>query len=112
LPLATLSELKVSASRFDSSGGATRSSAQFDLRIAYGDAIDVKAEVARLRKETDRLAKDLESKRTRLADDTFRSRAPAEVVRTLETTMAERQAEYQKLRDRLAQLERAAGSTA
>jgi valyl-tRNA synthetase len=112
LPLATLSELKVSADRFDSSGGATRSSAQFDLRIAYGDAIDVKAEVARLRKETDRLAKDLESKRTRLADDTFRSRAPAEVVRTLETTMAERQAEYQKLRDRLAQLERAAGSTA
>jgi hypothetical protein len=40
-----------------------------------------------------------------LADETFRSRAPAEIVRGLEAALAERRAEYQKLRERLAQLE-------
>jgi valyl-tRNA synthetase len=105
LHLATLSELKISLGRFDSSGGATRSTALFDLRISHGEAIDTKAEAARLRKEIDRLAKDIESKRTRLADDTFRSRAPAEVVRSLKITLAERQAEHQKLQQRLKQIE-------
>jgi hypothetical protein len=40
-----------------------------------------------------------------LADQTFRSRAPAEIVRGLETTLAERSAEYQQVQRRLAQLE-------
>jgi valyl-tRNA synthetase len=111
LRLATLSELKFAAGHFGPTSGAIRSTTQFDLRIAYGEAIDVQAEVARLRKETDRLAKDLESKRSRLADDNFRSRAPAEIVRSLESTLAERQVEYQKLLERLSQLEKAAGQS-
>jgi hypothetical protein len=40
-----------------------------------------------------------------LADKTFRSRAPAEIVRQLEATFAERQLEFAKLTERLAQLE-------
>ena len=50
-----------------------RSTAKFDLRIAYGDAMDKEAEIARLRKEIERLAKDIESKKARLADQTFLS---------------------------------------
>jgi valyl-tRNA synthetase len=105
LRLATLSELAFSSARLDPSGGAIRSSSQFDLRIAHGAGVDKDAELARLKKEVERLAKDIESKKNRLADDTFRQRAPAEIVRGIETTLAERRVEHQKLIERLAQLE-------
>jgi valyl-tRNA synthetase len=103
--LATLSELAFSSARLDPSGGAIRSSSQFDLRIAHGAGVDKDAELARLKKEVERLAKDIESKKNRLADDTFRQKAPAEIVRGIETTLAERRVEHQKLIERLAQLE-------
>ena len=104
LRLATLSTLAISESHLDHSAGAVRSSAQFDLRIPYSDAVDKPAEIAKLQKEIDRLAKDIEFKRARLADDTFRAKAPAKVVSDLEATLAERVIEHQKLLDRLAQL--------
>ncbi|MGB0036938.1 MAG: valine--tRNA ligase [Candidatus Acidiferrales bacterium] len=86
-------------------GGVIRTTPQFELRIAHGQGIDKQAEFAKLKKESERLAKDIESKKSRLADDTFRQKAPAEIVRGIEATLAERQIEYQKLLDRLAQLE-------
>jgi valyl-tRNA synthetase len=105
LRLAALSSLDVSPRHLDSAGAVIRSTAQFDLRIAYGEAVDKQAEVARLQKEADRLAKDIESKQKRLADDSFRNRAPANIVQGLETTLAERQIEHKKLLDRLTQLQ-------
>jgi valyl-tRNA synthetase len=105
LRLGTLSAVNFSRGGLEPSNAVVHSTAQFDLRIQFGEAMDPKAEVARLRKEKDRLEKDLASKRSRLADDAFRSRAPAEIVRGLESTLAERQVEYQKLLDRLAQLD-------
>jgi valyl-tRNA synthetase len=105
LRLAALSSLDFRTGRLDPAGGAVRSTAKFDLRIAHGEGVDKQAESAKLKKEIERLAKDVASKQDRLADENFRSRAPAEIVRGLETTLAERQAEYQKLRERLAQLE-------
>jgi valyl-tRNA synthetase len=104
LRLATLSELAFSSGHLDPSSGAIRSSSQFDLRIAHGAGVDKEAELARLKKEIERLAKDIESKTKRLADETFRQKAPAEIVRGIETTLAERQVEHQKLLERLAQL--------
>jgi len=109
LRLATLSALHFSSERLAPAGGAVRSTAQFDLRIAHEGAVDVRAEVARLRKEKEKLARDLESKQNRLADQAFRSRAPEEIVRGLETTLQARQVEYQKLAERLAQLENQMG---
>jgi len=82
------------------------------LRIAYGETVELGAELSRLRKEKERMARDLESKQNRLADKTFRSRAPAEVVRQLEATFAERQLEFDKLTERLAQLEKRADNQA
>ena len=82
-----------------------RSSAQFDLKIIFGDATDKAVEAPKLMKEIDRLAKDIASKRARLADDSFRAKAPAEIVRAMEATLGERQIEQQKLIERLKQLE-------
>ena len=104
LRLANLSGLRVIPGRLASAGGLLRLSAQFDLLLPHQESIDKTAEAIRLRKEIDRLAKDIESKQKRLGDDTFRSKAPSEVVRGLEITLSERQTEYQKLLDRLASL--------
>ncbi len=102
--LATLSALNISSNRLDGAGAAVRSTSQFDLRIAYGDAIDKDVETARLRKEIERLAKDIESKKGRLGDETFLGKAPAKIVEDLRTTLASREIEHQKLLDRLNQL--------
>ena len=105
LRLGTLTNLNISAGRLDPSGGVIRSTARFDLRIAYGEAIDKASESAKAKKEIERLEKDIASKEARLADPSFRSKAPAEVVRNMEKTVAERKTELAKLRARVAQLE-------
>jgi valyl-tRNA synthetase len=102
--LATLSELRVSKERANSDGRAVRSTALFDIGIAYGEAVDKETETARLTKEIERLAKDIESKKARLADESFLSKAPGKIVDELRATLATRQIEHQKLLDRLAQL--------
>jgi valyl-tRNA synthetase len=104
LRLATLSALNISSDRPDGAGATVRSTSQFDLRIAYGEAVDKDVEIARLQKEIDRLAKDVASKQTRLADETFTSKAPAKIVDDLRATLASREMEHQKLLDRLNQL--------
>jgi valyl-tRNA synthetase len=105
LRLANLSGLSIASGHLDPTGAAVRSSAQFDLRIGYDDVVDKQAEVARLKKETERLAKDVASKKGRLADETFLSKAPAKIVEDLKATLAAREIEQQKLLDRLSQLE-------
>jgi valyl-tRNA synthetase len=109
LRLAALSELKVSAERLPQSGGAVRSTALFDVRIAYvTETVDVEAEAGRLRKQIEGLEKAIEAKEKQLADETFRSRAPERVVRGLEATLAEQATELRKLRSRLEELKTAA----
>src|ERR1700719_465575 len=110
LRLATLSDLRISDAKLEPTAGPVRSNAQFDLRISYGDTVDPKSEIARLQKDKERLTRDLEAKQNRLADSTFRSRAPAEVVRQLEATVAERRIELDKVTERLAQLEKGGDS--
>jgi len=108
LRLAILSDLKITASRLPQAAGAMRSTAQFDLRIAYSDTVDLAAELARVRKEIERLRNDIGSKEKQLADETFRSRAPEKIIRGMEATLEERCVELKKLQERLRQLERGA----
>jgi valyl-tRNA synthetase len=109
LRLAALSEMKVNAERLPQSGGAVRSTALFDVRIAYtADTVDVAAEAARLRKQIEGLEKAIATKEKQLANDVFRSRAPEHVVRELEATVAEQTTELRKLRSRLEELKAAA----
>jgi valyl-tRNA synthetase len=103
--LALLSELKILSEPLEQAGGAMRSTAQFDMRIAYSDVVDVKAEKTRVKKEMEGLQKAIESKERQLGDETFRSRAPEKIIKRLEATLAEQRIELQKLKDRLDQLE-------
>jgi valyl-tRNA synthetase len=112
LRLANLSSLTFAKPPFDSTKGVIRSTKDFDLFIGYDAAFDIKGEVARLRKDLERLTKDIASKQQRLQDETFRSRAPEHIVKGLETTLAERRTEFDKVGERLTQLERNLGTSA
>ena len=103
--LAILAELKVSAQKLPEAGGGMRSTAQFDLRIPYAaDTIDVGTERARLQKEIDGLQKAISSKEAQLGNETFRSRAPAKIIKQMEEALAAQKVELQKLTERLKQL--------
>ena len=102
--LAFLSELKISATPLEQTGGAVRSTAQFDVRIAYSDTVDPEAEKARLKKEMEGLTKAIASKEGQLGNETFRSRAPEKIIRGLEETLATQRIELKKLEDRMGQL--------
>jgi valyl-tRNA synthetase len=109
LRLASLSALNMASGPLDPSGTMIRSTAAFDLRIAYSDTVDKAAEIARLKKEIDRLKNDIESKQKRLADENFTSKAPGKVVDELRATLVQRQIELKKLVERLHQLEQTPG---
>jgi valyl-tRNA synthetase len=103
--LTPLSELTISAASLDQAGGAVRSTAQFDVRIAYiADVVDVEAEKTRLKKEMEGLLKAITSKEGQLGNETFRSRAPEKIIKGMEATLAEQRMELKKLEDRLGQL--------
>jgi len=102
--LGLLSQLTISSEPLEQTGGAVRSTAQFDVRIAYSDVVDVKAEKARLKKELEGLQKAILSKEGQLGNETFRSRAPEKIIRGLEETLATQRIELKKLEDRLEQL--------
>jgi valyl-tRNA synthetase len=105
--LAILSDLKISAEHLPQDGGLLRSTAQFDARIAYlTETVDIAAELPRLRKEIDRIAKDIASKEKQLGDPTFRSRAPEKIILGMESTLQERRVELHKLSLRLVQMEK------
>jgi valyl-tRNA synthetase len=106
LRLALLSELKLSAERQPQAGGAVRSTARFDVRIDYQETVDAGAEVIRIRKEIERITKDIASKERQLGDETFRSRAPEKIIRGMESTLQERRVELTKLTERITQLEK------
>jgi valyl-tRNA synthetase len=103
---AVLSELRiVPRQQSDAKGGAVRSTATFDVRIAYSDTVDVATEKTRLKKEIEGLQKAIASKERQLGNETFRSRAPEKIIKGLEATLAEQRIERRKLQDRLSQIE-------
>jgi valyl-tRNA synthetase len=102
--LAFLSALNISPHPLEQAGGAMRSTAEFDVRIAYSDVVDLEAEKIRLKKEMEGLRKAVASKESQLGDETFRSRAPEKIIRGLEATLAEQRVELQKIVERLGQL--------
>jgi valyl-tRNA synthetase len=103
--LASLSELRLSPNRLDPAGGTVRSTALFDVRIVHGEGIDKEVEIVRLRKEIERLNRDIDSKQLRLGDMEFRTKAPQKVIQDMIVSMGERQTERQKLKEQLARLQ-------
>ena len=99
---AVLSEFRiVPRTQFDAKNGTVRSTARFDVRVAHSDKVDSGAEKVRLKKEIEGLRKAIASKERQLGDETFRSRAPEKIVKSLEATLAAQRTELQKLQDRL-----------
>ena len=105
LQTTTASAINVVYNQLNPLGGIVRSNADLEVKVSFSNAVDKNAEIARLRKEIERLAKDIESKKARLADETFLNKAPAKIIDDLKATLAQRIIEHQKLLDRLGQLE-------
>jgi valyl-tRNA synthetase len=107
--LGFLSELQVATERLSETGGLIRSAGLFDVRIPYAaDTVDVAAELTRLKKEIEGLQKAIHSKENQLGNETFRNRAPENVIQQMEKTLAEQKIELQKLLERQRQLKDAA----
>lgn len=80
--------------------GLKRSRAEFDL-VAHVSAEQAEAQHSRVHKEVEQLQKVIANSERQLADDKFVSRAPAHVVQSIKTKLAEYQLHLQKLRESL-----------
>jgi valyl-tRNA synthetase len=123
LRLSLLSHMTVSSEPLEATEGPLKSTPTFDIQIPYAqlslqsddslnqwrDLTTTQLEIARLKKETQKLAIDIEARNKRLADGDFRNRAPQNVIEAFQAKLQQHQAEYQKLTERLAQLEKSAG---
>jgi valyl-tRNA synthetase len=67
--------------------------------------VDAAGEVARLKKESEGLEKAIASKEKQLGNETFRSRAPENISRQMEETLAGQKVELGKVQERLRRLE-------
>jgi valyl-tRNA synthetase len=103
--LGLLTELTISASKLSQSGGGLRSTSLFDVRVPHLKTVDVAGELTRLKKELERLTKDIASKERQLGDETFRSRAPEKIIQGLQATLEERRIELKKTAERIKELE-------
>jgi hypothetical protein len=98
-----LSQLTILSGPLNRAGGAIHPTGRFELRIECGDFADEAAETAHLQKEgkeIDRLANDIKAKRTRLGDEDFRNKAPAEIVHRMEARLTMQKEEILKRRER------------
>jgi valyl-tRNA synthetase len=103
--LGLITELTISSSKLSQSGGGLRSTSVFDVRVPHVETVDVAGELVRLKKELERLTKDIASKERQLGDETFRSRAPERIIQGLLATLEERRIELQKTIERIKELE-------
>ncbi len=100
--LGLLNELRVTAEKLKEGNGGMRSSAQFDLQIPYpAETTDAGAERARLKKEMEGLQKAIASKEKQLGNETFRSRAPQNIIQQMESALGEQRVEMRKIEERL-----------
>jgi valyl-tRNA synthetase len=86
----------------ESQTGVLRSTPDFDLKINVQAAADA---LPRLRKEIASLEKGIENTSRQLNDETFTSKAPAKVVDSMRTKLAEYQAQLEKNRKLLDNLQ-------
>ena len=82
-------------------GGASRSTAEFDVAVVYERQVDVAAERERLGKEIARLEKGLTAAERQLGNEGFVAKAPAHIVEGLKRQAAETRALYDKAKGAL-----------
>jgi valyl-tRNA synthetase len=69
-----------------------RHTARFDVHLVYEQKIDMAAECARLKKELDKLEKDIANAERQLNNDGFRAKAPMHVIEGLRKQKQENEA--------------------
>jgi valyl-tRNA synthetase len=69
-----------------------RHTARFDVHLVYEQKIDMAAECARLKKELDKLEKDIANAERQLNNDGFRAKAPMHVIEVLRKQKQENEA--------------------
>jgi valyl-tRNA synthetase len=83
----------------------TRSTSRFDVHAIYEKKIDVAAERERLKKELEKIEKQLAGAQARLGDEQFFKKAPAHVVEGLRKQVEEQTILRNKIVARLKELE-------
>jgi valyl-tRNA synthetase len=73
--------------------------------VQEGSVSDFQPEIDKMIREMGQLSKDIQNKQRQLRDETFLRRAPEHIVKGLEATLADRQAEYAQRGEQLKQLE-------
>jgi valyl-tRNA synthetase len=102
--LAVLSDLVVTSEQL-SGEGYFHSAPEFDLHIPFTEIVNPQVEIARSKKEIEGLQKAVASKERQLENETFRSRAPEDIIKGMEAALAEQKIELRKLQERLSQLD-------
>jgi valyl-tRNA synthetase len=87
-------------------GGLVRSAPDFDLRVEAqapepANGAGTSDSRARVEKEIASIEKVIENSKRQLGDETFLSKAPAKVVDTLKSKLADYELQWKKLRDQL-----------
>jgi valyl-tRNA synthetase len=83
---------------------AARHTARFDVHLVYEQKIDIAAECERLKKELEKLEKDIASGHGRLENETFRAKAPAHVVEGLRKQVHENEVLREKTQSKKKEL--------
>ena len=86
-------------------GSAVAHLGGWDLIVPLAGLVDLEKERGRIQKEIEGIRQRAESKRVRLADSSFRSRAPADVVAEEEESLKELEGELAKWNESLRQLQ-------
>jgi valyl-tRNA synthetase len=107
--LAGLEELRVVEALTDTPGSTTIRFGSGQAQVALAGLIDVEAELARLDRELSKARDDLSRVEGKLANDSFTSRAPAEVVARERDKRVEAAAAIAALGERIAALEALSG---
>lgn len=81
-----------------------RATARFEVRLVYGQKVNVEAETARSAKELEKLEAEYLRNGNQLANQGFLSKAPAKVVAGLRTRRVELESLIEKCKVRLAEL--------
>ncbi len=81
-----------------------RHTARFDVHLIYEQKIDVAAECERLKKELQKLDKDISSGQSRLGNETFLAKAPATVVDGLRKQVQENEVLREKTQSKKKEL--------
>ena len=82
-----------------------RSTARFDVQVVYERKIDVAAECERLKKELEKMEKEIANGQRQLGNEKFLAKAPAKVIEGLRTRAAELVVLLEKTKSKLKELD-------